>query len=238
MEGALTSRFMVDASFMGFENYFTQKETEPWITPDIVSVMDTGTGMTNRSSPRDYNQKNQQPLIKGSAAYVTGSHAIKVGGDFQWGYTLFEANRRNQGTQYMLNNGSPRQLALIISPYSERENFHQFSTYAQDQWMMDRITINAGLRFDYAHQSVPVQTSGPGPNTPFQTWPEFPISSAGKIFRRALAWRGMRLAMARPRSRRRGAGIRSATPRRLPRPKTRLPTTLLPRERGPTPTST
>jgi hypothetical protein len=170
----LTSRFMVDASFMGFDNYFTQKETESWITPDIVAVMDTGTGMTYRASPRYYNQKNHQPLLKGSASYVTGTHAIKVGAEVQWGYTLFEANRRNQGMTYVLQNGVPRQVSLIISPYSERENFHQFSTYAQDQWTVKRFTVNAGLRFDYINQSVPVQTSGPGPNTPFQTWQEIP----------------------------------------------------------------
>ena len=50
--------------------------------------------------------------------------------------------------------------------------------------------INAGLRFDYAHQSVPVQTSGPGPNTPFQTWPEVPDLVGWKDFspRLGVAW--------------------------------------------------
>jgi hypothetical protein len=170
----VTSHLVVDASFMGFDNYFTQKETVAWIRPDTVAVMDTGTGMTYRASPRYYNQLNHQPLIKGAATYVTGSHAIKIGGDVQWGYTLFEANRRNLGMTYVLNNGVPRQLSLIISPYSEQENFHQFSTYAQDQWTLKQLTINAGIRFDYVNQHVPVQTSGPGPNTPFQLWPEIP----------------------------------------------------------------
>jgi Carboxypeptidase regulatory-like domain len=170
----VTSRLFVDTSFMWFDNYFSQKETASWITPDVVSVMDTGTGMTYRSSPRYYNQLNHQPLLKSSAAYVTGTHALKVGADLQWGYTLFEANRRNLATTYVLQNGAPRQLSLIISPYSEQENFHSLALYGQDQWTLKRLTINAGIRYDYIDQSVPVQTSGPGPLTPFQTWPEIP----------------------------------------------------------------
>ncbi len=48
----VTSRFLVDTSLMAFDNYFTQKETVEWITPTTVAVMDTGTGLTYRASPR------------------------------------------------------------------------------------------------------------------------------------------------------------------------------------------
>lgn len=167
----VTSRFLLEASFLGFDNKFTQTPTASWITPDTVAVTDTGTGMTFRASPRYYEARFHQPLIKFSGSYVTGSHAVKAGGEVQWGYSRFGPNLRNQGMTYILNNGVPTRIDLILSPYTTQEDFHQFALYAQDQWKVKRITLNAGLRFDYQNQSIPEQKSGPGPNTPLQTWP-------------------------------------------------------------------
>lgn len=167
----LTDRFLLEASFMGFDNTFTQTPTASWITEDVVSVIDTGTGMQFRSSPRYYAARFHQPLLKFAGTHVTGSHAFKFGVDTQWGYTQFGPNTRNLGMRYSLNNGTPRQVQLIMSPYTTQENFHWVALYAHEQYTIKRLTLNAGLRFDYQNQSVPEQTSGPGPNTPFQTWP-------------------------------------------------------------------
>lgn len=167
-----TNRLLIDASFMAFDNYFSQTETVPGITRDVVAVTDSGTGLTYRASPRYYNQYNHQPLAKVTAAYVTGNHAVKFGGEFQYGYTNFGDNRRNQGVTYGLRNGIPNQLSVTVTPYTEQENFHQFSFFGQDQYTWKRVTVNAGLRFDYVNQSIPVQESGPGPYNPLVSWPE------------------------------------------------------------------
>jgi hypothetical protein len=178
----ISTRLLLEASFMAWDNRFTQTPTASWITPDLVGVRDTGTGMTFRSSPRYYEARFHQPLTKVAASYVTGSHAIKVGADVQWGYSQFGPNLRNLGMTYVLQNGTPRQLDRILSPYTTQEDFWQYAVYAQDQWTVRRMTINAGMRFDYQDQSIPEQFSGPGPSTPAQTWPAIPNVVSWKDF--------------------------------------------------------
>ena len=39
----------------------------------------------------------------------------------------------------------------------------QMGVYAQDQWTLSRITVNAGLRFDYQNSYVPAQHLPAGP---------------------------------------------------------------------------
>src|SRR6185503_20307595 len=38
--------------------------------------------------------------------------------------------------------------------------------FAQDQWTIRRLTLNAGVRFDYFNAYVPAQHLSPGPNVP------------------------------------------------------------------------
>ena len=51
-------------------------------------------------------------------------------------------------------------------------NFAASDCTLQDQWKFRQLTVNAGLRFDYHNEWIPVQSSGPGPWVPLQSWPE------------------------------------------------------------------
>jgi hypothetical protein len=167
----ITSRFLVEAAFMGPYNSLGEAISVPWITPATVSVNDTGTGLTYRAAPTYWEAYYNQPSAKIAAAYVTGAHAAKVGFDFGWGWVLNRNQRTNAGMNYGLVNGVPRSINLVLSPRDQREGYHWLAFYGQDQWTLKRLTVNAGLRFDYHNQSVADQVSGPGPFVPFQEWP-------------------------------------------------------------------
>ena len=64
--------------------------------------------------------------------------------------------------------GFPLQAAFESRP-PETNQLANIGLYAQDQWTIDRLTVNAGLRFDYFKGSYPDQMSSPGDIT-HSTW--------------------------------------------------------------------
>ena len=101
--------------------------------------------------------------------------------------------------------------------------------YAQDSWTLDRLTLDYGMRLDFAALSVPDAPRGLGRFVPAQRQPARPSSEAAPLRPRPLAppERGLRPARRRPhgaearleqvRARRRrqpGAALRLRVPRR------------------------
>ena len=101
---------------------------------------------------------------RAAVSYVTGSHALKVG------MTMLEAKRIVQNElnvpsiQITLRNGLPVSLTQWASPHqAEVRIAPNMGLYAQDQWTMNRFTLNLGARFDYFNANVPEQTRPAGP---------------------------------------------------------------------------
>jgi hypothetical protein len=138
----------------------------------MISVTDVGTGYTYRAAPTYWEPYYYQPSARVAGAYVTGSHAMKIGIDVGWGSVFNRTQRTNGGMNYVFRNGAPTSITMVLSPRNEREREYHVGVYGQDQWTIKRLTVNAGLRFDYQNQWVPEQESGPGPFVPFQTWAE------------------------------------------------------------------
>lgn len=101
---------------------------------------------------------------RAALSYVTGSHNFKVG------FTL-ETSEDPQDVlfndpvpvnQFHLN-GSPILLLQHRLPrFSANKLNAALGIFAQDQWTIDLLTINAGLRFDYHNASVPAQVQPGG----------------------------------------------------------------------------
>jgi hypothetical protein len=166
----LSSRLLLEAAFASPYNSTPEAESVSTITPDTISVTDTGTGYIYRAAPTYWVPYYYQPSAKVAASYITGAHAVKVGFDLGWGSVKNLNQRTNGGMNYTFVNGVPRSISVVLSPRDEQEREHHIAFYGQDQWTLKRVTINAGLRFDYQNQSVPAQVSGPGPFVPSQSW--------------------------------------------------------------------
>ncbi|HMD37299.1 MAG TPA: TonB-dependent receptor, partial [Vicinamibacterales bacterium] len=114
-----------------------------------------------------------------AVSYVTGSHASKVG------ITLSEGPRhelaRVNGDMTLVYNTSttnclagepvpcsaPIQAILTASPRDAHERLNaDLGIYAQDQWTINRFTINAGLRFDYLNAKLEEQNFPAGTFVP------------------------------------------------------------------------
>jgi hypothetical protein len=103
---------------------------------------------------------------RGSASYVTGSHAFKAG------FYLEEAENpsdrvNNGGLDYQFRGTVPVQITQYAYPINLRDKLKaDLGIYAQDQWTIKRLTLNLGLRFDYFNTYAPAQHADAGPFVP------------------------------------------------------------------------
>jgi hypothetical protein len=71
-------------------------------------------------------------------------------------YTSFD-------TALTVRNGQPFQVTVRTTPYTQRERLvADLGVFAQDTWTVKRMTINAGIRWDYLNNKVAAQTAPGG----------------------------------------------------------------------------
>ena len=130
-----------------------------------------GLGQTAYGKP-DYNQMNG----RASATYITGSHALKAGFTWQWNDENFD-NTLNSlpgigPVSYVFRKPSADALPLPVSiteyasPHHSIARSWVYGIYGQDQWTLDRLTLNLGVRFDQTRGYIPAQTRPGGVFTP------------------------------------------------------------------------
>ena len=100
-----------------------------------------------------------------AVSYITGAHAFKVGGEDAFGYTastvsLPTLDTQNRPVRYRFSNtNTPNQVTVYNTPYTQKQDVnHNIGLFAQDRWTMDRLTVNAGVRFDWFKSSIPETT--------------------------------------------------------------------------------
>lgn len=162
---------------------------------------------------------------RASLSYVTGSHAVKIG---VTGEHLRSTVRPGiDPGQILFTFSDPiRPFAFGQARFTangtaiENEVSPNLGVYAQDQWTRNRVTINAGLRFDYQRAGYPDQVIGV---TRYRDEP-FPLRarprSASRTSSLASGWRTTYPEMVAPQSRRRLTGIRSGSGSRSSMPST------------------
>lgn len=99
---------------------------------------------------------------QGSVSYVTGSHNIKTGIQYNWG--PYENTREtNADLQQRYRTGRPDSVRVYNTPVRSLETLNaDVGIYAQDTWTLKRLTLNGGIRWEYLNSEVSDQTSGAG----------------------------------------------------------------------------
>lgn len=113
---------------------------------------------------QNFGQTNQ----KFSVSYVTGSHSAKVGVQYLYGLTSSEYGfpAALNGTTYVFNGRTPTAVRLWGAPHHTATGQQKWGFYAQDQWTIDRLTLNLGARFDYLNGYAPALDIPAGPWVP------------------------------------------------------------------------
>jgi hypothetical protein len=154
-------------------------EEQEAIQPQMISVTEQSSGLVYRGRGPFYNNTAVPSLsLRAAAAYVTGSHAFKVGWNHTSGYLDESLYMLNDGRTYRFNTVggvTTPNLVTLRGNYHARTNLDgDMGLYAQDRWTMSRLTVAGAIRFDWFRTSFPDQTLGPVPMAPDRnlTFPE------------------------------------------------------------------
>jgi hypothetical protein len=97
-----------------------------------------------------------------SMSYVTGAHNAKIGFQYNWG-TYVNTRETNADLQQVYLNGVPSSVTVYNTPLRYKDALlGDLGIYAQDTWAIDRLTVNAGLRWEMLKHEVSKQSSGHG----------------------------------------------------------------------------
>jgi len=95
-----------------------------------------------------------------STSVVSGSHHFKAGMNLLTGVQQGNTYRNPQDVQglplqYAFTSGVPSAITEFTSQYTEQDLNYDLGFFAQDQWSLGRMTVNAGLRLDWIKAHVP-----------------------------------------------------------------------------------
>ncbi len=144
---------------------------QPTVRPDDVGIRTFtpfffvhNTQVVCDATPCLYGEE-QHPNFssRASVSYVTGSHNLKVGYSHLW---LREAHLNvyihNDLSYDFVAPGVSFGVNQYATPRLSDQRAHEVAVFAQDQWTIDRLTLNLGVRWDHLNGYIPEQTHPQG----------------------------------------------------------------------------
>ena len=113
------------------------------------------------STPALYGFAHEFPNLTSHAtvSYVTGSHTFQAGFEHTHFWEYHNSARVINNLEYrFLNPGFSYQVRQFGTPRNSFMDADDLGFFAQDQWTIDRLTLNLGVRYDSIHGYVPAQT--------------------------------------------------------------------------------
>jgi hypothetical protein len=173
----MTNRILLEAGASGNLHHKTSKRI-PGVTPDMIQITEQarnfkyGSRANSLAVGGSYSH-NPRRLYQSRAAasYVTGAHNFKTGFNvrvYHEGNLLKnrDPNQINQARDYTFRNGLPVSVRVWAVPHGFEEAIRDVAWYAQDQWTIQRATLNFGLRFNDVRAWTPEQVLVAGPFVP------------------------------------------------------------------------
>jgi carboxypeptidase family protein len=107
-------------------------------------------GLSGSVSNDNYEpQQNDNLSYRATTSYITGSHAIKLGVQGQWGMYNTRGNVPGNGTTYGFVGGVPNTVTEWATPFKSNGRITNLGIYVSDQWTLQRLTISYGGRYDH-----------------------------------------------------------------------------------------
>src|SRR5262249_29613533 len=174
---------LLDVRYSDHAAVFTN--TTPSQGTGLIPVVEQSTGLLYRGRCITLSSPTAIPCgalssptindIGASISYVTGAHALKFGFTQLFGRLDYSAQSVGvSNISYRFNKGVPNLLTEYATPFNEINDLNDLALYAQDSWTVKRLTVNAGLRFEYFASSFPEYHLGPSSLLPNRnlTFPE------------------------------------------------------------------
>ncbi|HSL20010.1 MAG TPA: TonB-dependent receptor [Vicinamibacterales bacterium] len=153
---------------MGSTTKVNQRERyRPEVNPGDIPHLDIVTGVLSVAPTRIREGNPYRTILAGSATLTgtwSGSHELRTGAQYDFGgYETIRDYTEHGDIIQRYRSGVSDSVDLINSPVYTNNKARQFGAYIQDRWMVaNRLTVNAGARYDYLHIWWPNQTAEAG----------------------------------------------------------------------------
>jgi hypothetical protein len=159
----ISPRLLFEAAAGNLTETWTREPNPDSLTSNGYPVTEQNTGINFRAYSATFSRNfTSVRSYRSSLSYVTGSHAVKVGFTDTEGPAVTDVYT-SYDTALTVRNGVPFSVTVRTTPYTARERLiADLGLYAQDTWTVKRLTVNAGLRFDYMNSKVDAQDATGG----------------------------------------------------------------------------
>jgi carboxypeptidase family protein len=164
----LTNRLLLEARVMKSREHAYRPVNNLYFTNDpggvkLNGVVEQSTGLTYRGAVGD-NRNTWLPtqVYRANMSYITGAHALKIGFNLGFNGLHQQIFSTDSAMSFQFNNGVPNRLTLDSTPWRRDATSSDHGAFVQDKWTTKRLTVTAGLRYDYFAVHFPAATMGPG----------------------------------------------------------------------------
>jgi hypothetical protein len=166
----VNNRLLLDASVQIGPNFWWGAQQKNEFDPTTIPVQDDALTIVSPDGPVTFTGINYRSanwsghtgftnVVQGAVSYVTGSHSAKFGARFHQNDSTFPKNfYNNSQLKYNFRSGVPWQLTMYADQGSEQYQRQRiFAMYAQDRWTVNRLSLQAGLRYEHLGDSFQEQ---------------------------------------------------------------------------------
>lgn len=154
-----------------------QKEVGPGdiAIRDSVRFTRTNAAETQSLNP-NYRFQANGTLSYFADQFGAGTHDLKVGTQLSWEDMTYD-RVRNGDILLELVDGVPTRAFLTNTPIESDHRLKTWAAFAQDRWVVGRMTINGGVRVDGVKAWLPAQSSPAGTYVGARSFPERDVFS-------------------------------------------------------------
>jgi hypothetical protein len=174
-----TDRLLLEAGYsrLAYEPVFGRPPSDgifdliPVTEQSSSTINNHGPNFTYRAIPTYSRGWARNNNVRASASYVTGAHNMKVG--YQGAFQLSDSTSFPNETllQYRTNRGVINRFTLRLPDWQTAGRTAQHSLYIQDQWTIDRLTLQGAVRYDHAYSWSPAEGNGTLKTSPYNPQP-------------------------------------------------------------------
>lgn len=180
--GTLTNKLLAEAGYsFNYEEYVITNQpgvNKTAFSPEWfagASRRDAGFGTLTNGLANWGGRYPDRFNMLGAMSYLTGSHTVKAGVQYNWG-PYVNTRETNADLQQVYLNGVPQSVTVYNTPLRYKDQLKaDIGIFLQDSWVLNRMTINTGIRWEYLAHEVSEAVSGQGRFVPERQFSAIPM---------------------------------------------------------------
>lgn len=138
---------------------------------DLGYAGNAGTGIAFVAGNVQQHYQTTRNVFTEQAAYITGNHQVKAGFQFSNGRSDYADDANGDGAEYFAD-GVPTAFVAYNTPFNNNEHLDaDIGLYLMDTWKVKRLSVTAGVRWEYLSANIDPENSPAGRFAPARSVP-------------------------------------------------------------------